>query len=111
MRAKDIKRWLRGVEDEENPEIQGRQGAGDTWRAFVALIRSIWDRGKIPQQMAWVVVVLLPKGGGNYRRIGLLEPFWKVIEGTMLSRWKVIKVHDCLHGSLKGRGTGTAILE
>jgi len=111
MRAEDIKAWLRGVEDEEDPQVQGRQGAGDAWRAFVALIRSIWETGTIPQQMAWVIVVLLPKGGGDYRGIGLLEPCWKVVEGVILNRWEVIEIHDCLHGSVKGRGTGTAILE
>jgi hypothetical protein len=30
--------------------------------------------------MSWVVTVLIPKGGGDYRGIGLLEPIWKVLE-------------------------------
>jgi hypothetical protein len=30
-----------------------------------------------------VIVVLLPKGGGDYRGIGLLEPLWKVVEQIM----------------------------
>ena len=58
-----------------------------------------------------MTVVLLPKGGGNYRSIGLLEPFWKVIEVLMDQRLEVIKFHDCLHGFLKGRGTGMAAME
>jgi hypothetical protein len=37
-------------------------------------------QGKIPQQLTWViVVVLLLKGGGDYRGTGLLEPLWKVV--------------------------------
>ena len=58
-------------------------GNGDNWRNLVSLIQIIWDTGEIPQQMVWMVVVLLPKGGGNYRGIWLLEPFWKSIEVIM----------------------------
>ena len=36
---------------------------------------------------------------------------WKVIEVIMDKRLKVIDFHDCLHGFLTGRGTGTATLE
>jgi hypothetical protein len=58
-----------------------------------------------------MIVVLLPKGGGDYRGIGLLDPIWKVVEKVMVARLSVIKLHDCLHGGLPGRGTGTAIME
>ena len=84
---------------------------GNTWRIFVRLIQSIWDTGTVPRQMVWMVVVLLPKGGGDFRGIGLLEPFWKLIEGVMDACLKKIKLHDCLHGFRPGRGTGTATLE
>eukprot|EP00957_Ditylum_brightwellii_P061037 4633286-Ditylum_brightwellii.AAC.1 len=61
--------------------------------------------------MMWVIIVLIPKGGSNYRGIGLLEPFWKVIEKVMDGRLEVVKFHDCLHEFCTGRGTGTAIIE
>ena len=38
--------------------------------------------------------VLLPKGGGDYRGIGLLKPFWKVVKVLMDQRLKVIDFHD-----------------
>ena len=60
--------------------------------------------------MMWIIIVLLPKGGGDYRGIGLLEPMWKVLEVIMDKRLQVIEFHDCLHGFLTGRGTGTATL-
>ena len=60
--------------------------------------------------MQWVIVVLLPKGGGDFRGIGLIEPCWKVVEVIMDQRLEVIQFHDSLHGFLKGRGTGTCIL-
>jgi exonuclease III len=108
MRAEDIKGWLRGIIEEEE---DGREGAGDKWRAFVELIQAVWEHGEIPQQLSWIIIVLLPKGGGDYRGIGLLEPLWKCIEILMDKRLQVIEFHDCLHGFLTGRGTGTATTE
>ena len=40
--------------------------------------------------MQWVIVVLLPKGGGDFRGIGLIEPCWKVVEVIMDQRLEVI---------------------
>jgi hypothetical protein len=40
--------------------------------------------GNIPEQMSWMVIILLPKGGGNFQGIGLLDPYWKVVEKIMV---------------------------
>ena len=56
-------------------EEKGIEGPGEKWAIFTKLIQTIWDRGEIPQQMAWMTVVRLPKGGVDYHGIGLLEPF------------------------------------
>jgi hypothetical protein len=61
--------------------------------------------------MSWVVMVLIPKGGGEYWGIGLLEPIWKVLEGVMDLRLEKIELHDSLHECLAGQGTGTGIIE
>ncbi|KAL7524361.1 hypothetical protein ACHAWF_003308 [Thalassiosira exigua] len=112
MQAKDLKEWLHGIKEEEDPEKEGREGAGDRWRLFARLVRAIWKQGHIPRQLLWVVVVLLPKGGWDYRGIGLLEPIWKVIEGVIDTQLKVIELHDCLHGYRAKRSTGvTATVE
>jgi hypothetical protein len=49
--------------------------AGKEWDTLVWLwlIQAIWDKGKIPIQLEWVVTVLIPKGGGDYCGIGLLS--------------------------------------
>ena len=39
----------------------------------------------VPTQMTWMIVVLLPKGGGDYCGIGLLNPIWKVVEKVMVA--------------------------
>ena len=81
------------------------------WRIFVELIQTIWEHGEIPEQMSWMVVVLLPKGGGNLRGIGLLNPCWKVVEKIMVGHLATIEFYPCLHGGLAKRGTGTATIE
>ena len=112
IRAEHIKAWLRGAKKEEDPEYGANYtGAGKSWGEFVELCTSVWETGTIPQQMSWVVTVLIPKGGGDYRGIGLLEPIWKVLERVMDLRLENIKLHDSLHGCLAGRGTGTGIIE
>jgi hypothetical protein len=41
--------------------------------------------------MSWMVVVLLPKGGGDFRGIGLPDPCWKVVEKIMVHRMGAIE--------------------
>ena len=57
-------------------------------------------------------MVLLPKGNGDYRGIGLLEISWKVIESIINQRIaSKVTFHDALHGFRAKRGTGTACIE
>ena len=108
MRAEDLKEWHRGILREEN---SGEAGPGDNWRLLVHLIQSIWEKGELPTQLTWVIIILIPKGKGDFRGIGLLEPIWKVMENVIDGRLQIIQLHDCLHGFMKGRGTGTATIE
>jgi len=76
------------------------------------LIQTIWDHEEIPEQMNWMVVFLLLKGGGDFQEIGLLNPCWKVVEMIMVCRLADINFHRCLHGAeLLKWGTGTATTE
>ena len=112
MRAEHLKGWLNGAKLEENPKTgPANVGAGADWEALVQLVQAVWDEGRIPTQLGWVVTVLIPKGGGDYRGIGLLEPIWKVIEGVIDKRLEAIALHNSLHGCRNGRGTGTAVIE
>jgi hypothetical protein len=54
---------------------------------------------------------LIPRGAGEYRGIGLLEPVWKVLEKVMDLRLEAIVLHDSLHGCLALQGMGTGIIE
>ena len=85
MKAEHLKEWLADVKREEQEE-GGVDGLGDRWRSFVALLQAVWTTGTVPTQMTWMIIVLLPKGGGDYRGIGLLDPIWKVAEKVMVAR-------------------------
>ncbi len=60
LQAEHIKVWLQDVEMEE--DCAAHAGHGDKWRIFLRLIQSIWERGSVPKQMTWEIIVLLPKG-------------------------------------------------
>ncbi len=117
MRAEHIKGWLNKIQRNEKvaSETPGREGAdpgaGRKWQIFVKLIQTIWERGEIPEQMSWMVINLLLKGGGNFWGIGLHDPFWKVVEKIMVCQLGTIEYHPCLHGGLPKRGTGMATIE
>ncbi len=83
LQVEHIKVWLTDVVRKE--EEQSNIGLGHKWRVFVKLMQAVWEHGSIPEQMRWEIIVLLPKGGGDYCGIGLLEPFWKVVEKIMVA--------------------------
>ena len=112
MRAEHLKEWLKGAKLVEDPEKgPNNVGAGKEWEALLQLIQVVREEGGIPTQLGWVVTVLIPTGGGDYRGIGLLEPIWKVIERVIDKRLEVIALHSSLHGCCNGWGTGTTVIE
>ena len=73
MHAEDVKEWLFGVWDEEDPETPENESGGDNWRLFVQLVQAAWTHGIIPCQLLWSIVVLIPKGGGDFRGMACLS--------------------------------------
>ena len=68
--------------------------------------------GLIPEKSAWKAVVLIPKGGGDYRGIGLVEVICKAAAVILNCRFTAaITYHNFLHGLRAGCGTGTATLD
>ena len=60
----------------------------------------------------WTTMVLISKGKGDYRGIGLVETIWNICTLIVNSRLRSSTVlHDVLHGFRQGRGAGKAILE
>ena len=56
-------------------------------------------------------MVMIPKGKGEFRGIGLVGVIWKLLTLILHRRLAAIKLHDVLQGLREGRGTGTATLE
>jgi hypothetical protein len=111
MRAKHVKEWLHDMQWEEDPEGHGAECAGDSWCLFVQLVQTAWTHGVIPCRLLWSIFVLIPKGGGDYRGIRILEPIWKCIKWVINHRLDAIKLHDSLHGCRSKHRTGTTIIE
>jgi hypothetical protein len=109
LQAEHIKVWLRNAVRKE--EEDGDIGLGDKWCTFVRLMQAIWEHGSVLEQMRWEIIVLLPKGNGEYPGIGLLDPFRKVMKKVMVARLALIQFHDSLHGGLSKRGTGTTTIK
>ena len=82
------------------------------WNRVVALVRENFGEGLLAEETTCQAVVLIPKGKGYYRGIGLVEEMWKVV-ADILNYWLTASVtyHDSLHGFQAGRGTGTATLK
>ena len=79
---------------------------------MVTLVHRIWDTGELPTALPWSAMVLLPKGSGGYRGIGLLELLWKLLTSIIDAQIKACVVfHDTLHGFCWSRGTDTSIIE
>ena len=57
-------------------------------------------------------MVLIPKGGGDYRGIILVEVVWKVLKVIINRRFTAsINFHNELHGFWAGCGKGTTSLK
>jgi hypothetical protein len=66
IQAEHIEAWLWGAKKDEDLETATPHvGAGKTWHKFFPLCSSIWNTGAIPQQMSWVITVLILKGAGS----------------------------------------------
>ena len=82
------------------------------WGKVVEMTQTAFRGGKLAEEAAWQMVVLIPKGKGEFRGIRLVEVTWKlmaVIHHRQLTTG--LQLHDVLHGFREGRGTRTATLE
>ena len=43
------------------------------------MVHAAFQEGMLPEEETWKAVFLIPKGGGEYRCIGLVEVVWKVV--------------------------------
>ena len=68
--------------------------------------------GEFATECTWDTIILLPKGGGNYHYIGMVEVIREVISIIINRRLEdSIEFHNGLHELRERRGTGTSTLE
>ena len=82
------------------------------WNKVVALVQVAFPEECMAKDSKWQAVVLIPKGGGDYHSICLVEVMWKVVKLILNRRFTAsIAFHDGLHGFWAGCSTGTASFE
>ena len=55
------------------------------------MVQTAFWEGELAEEITWQAVVLIPKGKGDYRGIGLVEVMWKVVAVILNRR------HDLPH--------------
>ena len=74
----------------------------------VELVQTAFQDGFLADEATWKVGVLILKGGGDYRIIGLVEVMWREMVVILNHRFTTsITYHESLHGFCAGRGTET----
>ena len=98
MKAEHRKAWLWSATREKNPDTK-------TWDKVVSVIRVAFWEGYIPEALMWTTMVLITKGSGKYRGIGVCT--------SIINSWiqSYIVLHEVLQGFRQERGTSTAIME
>lgn len=82
------------------------------WMKVVDLVQITFRDGLISEKPTWQATVLIPKEGGEFQGIGLVEVLWKMVAAFLKRQLGVsITLHDFLNGFRDGCGTGTASLE
>ena len=76
------------------------------------LVQVMFRDEAVPVEIALAKMVLIQKGKGGYKEIGLLEVLWKFCAVVVNCRLKSsVVLHTALHGFITGRGTGKVMLE
>ena len=115
IRAEHLKGWLAaakrgGLAEEKGEEkTEAEEEGEELWGKVVEMTQTAFRDGNLAEEATWQTVVLIPKGKGEFRWIGLVEVTWKVVAVILHCRLTTgIKLHDALHGFREGCGTGTA---
>ena len=104
-----IEEYLKGWHKEAKRE---KELVSRRWDLVVRLVQLVFRYGTMTVEIAWAKMVLILKGKGGYRGIGLVEVLCKVC-AVVVNCWlkRSVVLNNALRGFITGRGTGTATLE
>ena len=63
------------------------------WAKVVELTQTAFREGNMAEEATWQVVVMVPKGKGEFRGIGLVEVVWKILSLILHRRLAAIQLH------------------
>ena len=100
------------AEEKGKEKTEAEERGEEMWGKVVEITQTAFRDGKLAEEAAWQTVVLIPKGKGEFRGIGLVEVTWKLMTVILHRRLTTgLQLHDVLHGFREGHGTGTATLK
>ena len=77
------------------------------WELVVRLAQLEFGDGTVTEEIAWEMMVILPKGKGEYQEIELVEVLWKVCSVVVHFHSKrSVVLHDEILEFRKGQGGG-----
>ena len=108
LRVEHLRTWMSGATRAKDQIHVGE------WAMIIKLIKMAFTGENIPLAFFIEILVLLPKGNGDYRGIALLEVIYKLISSIInrrLTKTLTNRFHDAIHGFRSGSKSGTAIIE
>ena len=67
-------------EEKGKKKTEAEEEGKEMWVKVVEMKQTAFRDGKLAEEAAWQTVVLIPKGKGGFRVIGLVEVTWKLME-------------------------------
>ena len=105
MQAEHLQYWLTATTHKEQPDTAN-------WERVVEILQTAFRDDRISTECTWQMVVLVPKGDGEFRGIGIVGVLWKALSGVINRRIRAaVKLNNFIHGLLGGWGTWTAYLK
>ena len=105
IKKKHLKAWLREL-------TRGKYPDTEHWDKLMSVTKLVLRIRHIPEALVWTMMVLIPKSGGDYIGIGIVEVMWKVHTSIVSNILRnSITLHDSLHGFRQGRGAAMATME
>ena len=85
-----------GLAEERGEEkTEAEEEGEELWGKVVEMTQTAFREGKLAEEATWQTVVLIPKGKGEFREIGLVEVTWKVVAVILHRRLTAgIKLHQ-----------------
>ena len=80
MRTEHLQSWLAEATQEEQPDIA-------SWEKVVDILQMVFRYGRLIVECTRQKLVIIPKGNGDFKEIGIMEVLWKALLGAI--NWRL----------------------